>query len=162
MANQSFTSGKLSILAKDLETAREVAVLLNSVTSYFSFFTSLKLDKVIQIEDENRFECRFDARGRWSFLNNIKYLGEWLDEYRNLSYKHDKTVAKLEFLGFELTFDYTDIREGDGSIDKAEVKVIHVADTPIHSMNHKKVRYSRYQYSEKNLAKVAGSDVLFA
>ena len=163
MSNQSFTSGNLSILAKDYDTAREVAKLLNSVTSYFSFYTALNLeDKVYQIDEENRFECRFDAKGRWNYLNNIRYLGEWLDEYRNQSFKHEKNVSKLEYLGFELTFDYIDIRESDGSIDRAVVKVTHVADTPIHSMAYKKVRYARHQYSEKNLDKVTGSDVLFA
>ena len=163
MANQSFAKGKVSVIAKDYDAAREVAELLNSVTSHFSFYTSLNIDdKVIPMDNENCFECCFDGKGRWSFLNNIKYLGEWLDDYRNRTLKQGNAVSKLEFLGFELTFDYVDIREADGSIDKAVVKVTHVADTPIHSMCYRKVSYTRHLYSEKNLVKMTGSEMLFA
>lgn len=163
MANQSFAQGKVSIIAKDYESAKEVAELINSVTSYFTFYISFYFDdSVISLDDENRFECRLDGRGRWNFFNNIKYLGEWLDDYRNRTLKQGNAVSKLEFLGFELTFDYVDIREADGSIDKAVVKVTHVADTPIHSMTCRKVSYKRYQYSEKNLVKMTGSQTLFA
>lgn len=163
MANQSFAQGKVSIIAKDYESAKEVAELINSVTSYFTFYISFYFDdSVISLDDENRFECRLDGRGRWNFFNNIKYLGEWLDDYRNRTLKQGNAVSKLEFLGFELTFDYVDIREADGSIDKAVVKVTHVADTPIHSMICRKVSYKRYQYSEKNLVKMTGSQTLFA
>lgn len=62
MANQSFAKGKVSVIAKDYDAAREVADLLNSVTSYFSFYTSLNIDdKVIPMDNKNCFECCFDG-----------------------------------------------------------------------------------------------------
>lgn len=134
MANISFATGTLIIHADSDAIANRICdIIFDDIASNWEYGTFIDCrHSDDDREYENSCEANFTGYGRWTYLNNVESLANWIDsEFKTNPQLNKKDRAFLEAQKFVIEFFFNDEEEGNLYCAYCKATFTHKANTPL-------------------------------
>lgn len=171
MANISEAFGTITFKADSRETIKCLIKAFKTLEygTYNTYLVENSEGDIEQNESQYTFTTSFDADGRWTYMDNVNYSGQWLKQ--NLSNERivrctigetdtEHIIDVLKNTDWTVNYDFTDKELGFKVLYKTQLETIHKAGDGIDKLVLNEISNQTYDCTLPNLFKLGFYDTI--
>ncbi len=171
MANISEAFGTITFKADSRETIKCLIKAFKTLEygTYNTYLVENSEGDIEQNESQYTFTTSFDADGRWTYMDNVNYSGQWLKQ--NLSNERivrctigetdtEHIIDVLKNTDWTVNYDFTDKELGFKVLYKAQLETLHKAGDGIDKLVLNEISNQTYDCTLPNLFKLGFYDTI--
>lgn len=172
MANISSVNGTLYITAPSITECEEVYKLIRIITNkwayefemYDDFSISEVIDSNPETDNEITMETSFYADGKWSFQNNARLFGKWLQNSDRIDSSPEvcSAIELLSKIKFVLEFEYDEDEPGCKFVATGNLILFHPKNTELRNSKIINDEFESHDLTVKSLMNYRGFDEEYA